>query len=222
MTRILPHVTNKSLFQTVSEMYLHEMAGGNVSAIARKFRVDRKTIRGWKNGTQIPQLASLLQICYLCDVSPLSLFTDGMKIREFAKATVPATLLKNKKYYRSLDKERVRRTLEAELVAGSYPPQPMSKVARKLGYDHSFLCKYFPDLCRAISARFEAYRANQCAEKKQSIICEVRRAALKVHSEGLYPSQVRVRNLLTRPGIIRIPEALEAWRAILKELGWER
>jgi hypothetical protein len=116
----------------------------------------------------------------------------------------------------------VRRTLEAELAAGGFPPQPMSTIARKLGYDHSFLCKYFPDLCRAISARFEAYRTTQCDEKKQGIISEVRRAALKVHSEGLYPSQVRVRNLLTRPGAIRIPEALEAWRAILKELGWEK
>jgi hypothetical protein len=209
-------------FSEAIEMYLHEMAGGNVSAIARKFRVDRKTIRGWKNGIQIPQFASLLQICYLCDISPHSLFTDDMKIREFAKATVPATLLKNKKYYRSFDRERMRRTLEAELVAGGYPPQPMSKIARQLGYDHSFLCKYFPDLCRAISARFEAYRTTQCDEKKQGIISKVRRAALKVHSEGLYPSQVRVRNLLTRPGVIRIPEALKAWRAILKELGWEK
>jgi TniQ len=209
-------------FSEAVELYLHEIAGGNVSAIARMFRVDRKTIRGWKNGIQVPQLASLLQICYLCDISPLSLFTDDMKIREFAKATVPATLSKNKKYYRSFDRERMRRTLEAELVAGSYPPHSMCNIARKLGYDHSFLCKYFPDLCRAISARFEAYRANQCEEKKQGIINEVRRAALKVHSEGLYPSQVRVRNLLTRPGTIRIPEALNAWHSALKELGWEK
>ena len=116
----------------------------------------------------------------------------------------------------------MRRTLEAELAAGSNPPQPMSKVAVKLGYDHSFLCKYYPDLCRAISTRFEEYRASQCEEKKQSIICEVRWAALKVHSEGLYPSQVRVRSLLTRPGTIRIPEALHEWHAVLKELGWEK
>ncbi len=66
------------------------------------------------------------------------------------------------------------------------------------------------------------YRASQCEEKKQGIICEVRRAVFKVHSEGLYPSQVRVRNLLTRPGAIRIPEALHAWHTVLKELGWEK
>jgi len=216
-------VPRRECFSEAVEMDLHEMAGGNVSATARKFRVDRKTIRDWKNGMQVPQFASLLQFCYLCELSPLTLFTDSIKISEISEAAIPAAvLLKNKKYYRSFDVERVRRVLEAELATGSYPPAPMGKVARKLGYDHSFLCKYFPDLCRAISARFEEYRAHQCEEKKQRIIREVRRAALKVHSEGLYPSQVRVRNLLTRPGTIRIPEALNAWRAVLKELGWEK
>src|SRR5258708_33303296 len=94
----------------------------------------------------------------------------------------------------------------------------MSKVARKLGYDHSFLCKYYPDLCRAISARFEVYRASQCEEKKQGIICEVRRAVFKAHSEGLYPTQVRGTVLLTMPGAIRSPEALHAWTTALEQL----
>ena len=69
----------------------------------------------------------------------------------------------------------------------------MSKVAKKLRYDHSFLYKYFPDLCKAISAKFEKYRANQCEERKRHIIDEVRQATLEVHAQGVYPSQVRVR-----------------------------
>lgn len=212
----------KECFSQAVEIYLHEMAGGNVSAIARKFQVDRKTIRDWIKGIQVPQFASLLQFCYLCELSPLSLFTDVMKVSRIAEAAVPVAFSKNKKYYRSFDKERVRGILEAELAAGSCPPQPMSKVARKLGYDHSFLFKYYPNLCRAISARFEEYRASQSLGKKQGIISEVRRAALKVQSEGLYPSQARVRNLLNRPGTIRNPEALHAWHDVLKELGWEK
>jgi len=183
------------------------------------FRVDRKTIRGWIKGIQVPQLASLLQFCYLSELSLLSLFTDVMKISGFAEVAVPVALSKNKKYYRSFDKERVRGILEAELAVGNCPPQSMSKVARKLRYDHSFLFKYYPDLCREISARFEEYRTSQSIESKQGIIHEVRRAALKVQSEGLYPSQVRVRNLLATLGTIRIPEALHTWHAVLKELG---
>src|SRR5260370_27523554 len=96
----------------------------------------------------------------------------------------------------------------------------MSKVARKLGYDHSFLCKYYPDLCRAISARFEVYRASQCEEKKQGIICEVRRAVFKVHSEGLYPTQVRVRNFLTSTRGLIIPPAIPSWPTSLTNPSW--
>jgi hypothetical protein len=98
----------------------------------------------------------------------------------------------------------------------------MSKVAKRLRYDHSFLIKHFPDLCSYISARFEEYRMKRCEEKKRQIICEIRQATLVVHAQGVYPSQVRVRNSLTIPGSMRMPEALNAWHATLKELGWEK
>jgi hypothetical protein len=41
----------------------------------------------------------------------------------------------------------------------------MSRVAKKLGYDHSFLHKHLPQLCRAVSSKFEKYRAEQREEK---------------------------------------------------------
>jgi len=98
----------------------------------------------------------------------------------------------------------------------------MSKVAKRLRYDHSFLIKHFPDLCSAISARFEEYRTGQREERKRRVVREVRQATLVVHAQGVYPSQVRVRNSLSIPGSMRIPEALNAWHATLKELGWEK
>lgn len=98
----------------------------------------------------------------------------------------------------------------------------MSKVAKRLRYDHSFLVKHFPDLCHAISSRFEEFRTKQREEKKRRVVREVRRATLVVHAQGVYPSQVRVRNSLSIPGTMRMPEALNAWHATLKELGWEK
>ena len=35
------------------------------------------------------------------------------------------------------------------LQSVEYPPPPMSVVAKGLGYDQSFLYKYFPDLCKS-------------------------------------------------------------------------
>jgi hypothetical protein len=97
----------------------------------------------------------------------------------------------------------------------------MSRVAKKIGYDHSFLHKHLPQLCRAISSKFEKYRAEQCEEKKRLLLREVRQVTMELHAQGVYPSQVRVRNSLTKPGSIRVSEALAMWHATLKELGWE-
>ncbi len=204
--------------------YLEEVTDNNVSAAARQLQVSRRTIRDWKNGVQKPQLSSLLRFCSVCGLSPLHLFTENCSVAESSSTnqiTAAISGQKAKKHYRVLRIERLNRMLEAEIQSDAYPPPPMSRVAKKLGYDHSFLHKHLPGLCRAISAKFEKYRAEQREEKKRLLLREVRQVTLEIHAQGVYPSQVRVRNSLARPGSIRIPEALAMWHATLKELGWE-
>jgi hypothetical protein len=214
----------KDHFAKAVATYLDEVAGGNISAAARLFQVSRRTIRDWKNGVQIPQLSSLLRFCHLCGISPLQLLTESSPAAEYSSTSRIISAVsgrKTRKHYRAFRFERLKCSLEAELQSDHYPPPPMSQVAKKLGYDHSFLYKHLPDLCRAISDRFEKYRTEQCEEKKRLLIREVRQATLEIHSQGIYPSQSRVRNLLAKPGSIRIPEALATWHATLEELGWE-
>ena len=214
----------KERFAEAVATYLEGVADGNVSAAARKFQVARRTIRDWKKGVQIPQLASILHFCYLCNLSPLRLLTEGLHTADFSSANRTRSggpSYNAKKHYRSFDAERLRHALEEVLQSNEYPPPSMSKVAKGLRYDHSFLIKHFPDLCSALSARFEEYRTKLCEEKKRQVICEVRQATLVVHAQGVYPSQVRVRNSLVIPGSMRMPEALNAWHETLKELGWE-
>jgi transcriptional regulator with XRE-family HTH domain len=203
--------------------YLDEVMDNNISAAARRLQVSRRTIRDWKKGEQKPQFSSLLRFCYICGMSPLHLFIKNGSEAGFCNVSQiisRASSQKAKKHYRVFHIEKLKRTLEAELQSDEYPPPPMSRVAKKLGYDHSFLYKHLPELCRAISARFERYRAEQCEAKKRLLIREVRQATLEIHSQGIYPSQLQVRNLLAKPGSIRIPEALATWHATLKELGW--
>jgi hypothetical protein len=173
----------------------------------------------------MPQLASILQFCYLCNLSPLRLLTEGFPAAEFSGANCACSrepTYNVKKHYRSFDGERLRLALEEVLQSDEYSPPPMSEVAKRLKYDHSLLYKHFPNLCRAISARVKAHRTKQCEEKKCQIVREVRQATMCVHLQGLYPSQVRVRNSLVIPGSMRVPEALNAWHTTLEELGWEK
>ena len=85
----------------------------------------------------------------------------------------------------------------------------------------TFLYKYFLDLYRATSARYRAYRKKQREERKQRILDEVRQVTYRVHKQGLYPSQERVRLLLAKPGSIKEPGALAVWHETLRELGLE-
>jgi len=128
---------------------------------------------------------------------------------------------RKKKRYRVLHVEEIRKELEAELLMQGGPPSPMSAVARRLKYDHSFLRRHFPELCRAISDRYRAFRKKKREERKQMILDEVQQTTFSVHDQELYPSQERVRLLLAKPGSIKEPGALAAWHEALQELGLE-
>ena len=219
----LSTLPRRERFAEAIATYLEDF-DGNVSALARKLRVSRRTIRDWRQGLQIPQLDSLLRLCYLVETTPLHLFALEAMRADTAKPSVSTEIEikgKIKTQHRILEAEKIKKELESELLLERGSPLPMCAVAKHLNYDHSFLCKHFPDLCRVISARYQAYRKKQREERKQRILDEVREAAYRVHKEGLYPSQERVRLRLAKPGSIREPGALAVWHQTLGELGLE-
>jgi hypothetical protein len=223
-TPTISRAPNRSQFANCVAAYLQDAYDGNVSACARKLCVSRRTIRDWKRDEQVPELRSLLGFCYLVGVSPLHLFTGGaadVHHNEACPSTSPGLMLKAMQHHRVFDAEQVRRALEAELALEVEPPNSMSAVAKRLNYDHSFLYKHFPELCRAISDRYRAYRKRKREERKRQILDEVRQTTYRVHEQELYPSQERVRLLLAKPGSIKEPGALAAWHGALQELGWE-
>ncbi|SRR6266702_1126445 len=214
----------KEKYVDFMEMCLHE-ANGNVSALSGKLGVSRRTVRDWCSGAQLPQLASMLRLCSILEISPCQIFSPDCRSIGTSKGNglgVAAHLgEKAKKLYRVLDVEKIKGKLIAELQQEKEPPAPMSEVAKCLGYDQSFLYKRFPEICRAISSRCRAYRKRKRKERKQKILDEVRQATFRVYDQNLYPSQERVRRLLTKPGSIKEPGALAAWHEALQDLGLE-
>lgn len=221
----LPSPPAREGFARAIEEYLEYSADGKVSVLARKLHLSRRTIRDWKQGLQIPQLESLLQCCYLLDASPLDLIASNTSMSRDDSQKAPTEQIevkgKVKRRYRVLHVEEIRKKLEAELLMQGDRPSSMSAVARRLNYDHSFLRRHFPELCRAISDRFKAYRKQQREERKQRILDEVRQTTYRVNKQGLYPSQERVRLLLRKPVSIRESGALAVWHETLAELGLE-
>ena len=168
---VLPSAPRRWIFAETVAGYLDNAVDGNVSALARKLQVSRRTIRDWKKGVQVPQLNSLLQFCYLCGVRPLHLFKKDIIIDDFNETYRSAlpSLNQRKKYYRVFPEEQIRRALETELLQEKSLPRPMSAVAKHLNYDPSFLCKHFPYLCHSISERYREYRKQKRNERRQKI-----------------------------------------------------
>ena len=223
-TPTLSRAPHRSQFANCVAAYLQHAYDGNISACARKLCVSRRTLRDWKREEQVPELRSLLGFCYLGGVPPLHLFMGGaadVYHYETCPSTSPGLMQKAMQHRRVFDAEQVRRALEAELAPEVEPLNSMSAVAKRLNYDHSFLYKHVPELCRAISDRYRAYRKRKREERKQKILDEVRQATFRVYGQNLYPSQERVRLLLTKPGSIKEPGALAAWHEALQDLGLE-
>jgi len=100
---------------------------------------------------------------------------------------------------RRADTERIQKMLETIMVDDENPPPSMREVARRLGYSVQVLCRHFPEMCRAISVRYSAYRTHRRDETVRRIGGEVRSAVLRLHTQGEYPSQRKVRSLLGKP-----------------------
>ncbi len=120
---------------------------------------------------------------------------------------------------RHTDTENIQKMLESIMVNDENPPPSMREVARRLGYSVQVLDRCFPEMCRAISERYKAYRRSRRDETVRQICHEVRSTVLRLHAQGEYPSLRKVRNLLRKPHDMLRKEAQESWRQTLRELG---
>lgn len=201
-----------------------QLTGGKGSALARHLRLSESAIHSWRRKGGTPRLETLLRLCHLLRTSPLRLLTEGtaaVDVSQVALSQPPAPRVGPKRLRKPFDTDRVRQSLEAVLAHDEQPPLPMCEIARQVGYNHASLHQRFPDLCRAISARYLADRKRQGEIKRQRLCDEVRHAVAQIHTQGMYPSGARVASRLSVPGSILHPEARAAWHQALRELGWE-
>lgn len=191
-------------------------------ASARRIGVSEWSVRKWQDGTQLPQLDSLLRLSYFLGVPLLPLLTEPQPaISPCPGAGSPQKSPSiRRRAPRKVDQDQLQALLEAAVNSDEVPPPTMQEVARRLGYDHSYLLKRFRAQCQAISQRCLDYRQAEGRRRTQEFCAEVRRATLDIHAQGRYPSIRQVKKLLAKPGCTRIPEVAAVWQATLRELGW--
>ena len=132
-----------------------QLAGGNMSTLARQLQIPVQLIWSWKNAQSLPRFITLLQVCYRLNVAPFRFLTST--IEDFADASdgVVQRFAAEPHEGRKLDKDKIKRDLESVLADDTRPFPPFNEVARQLDQNPRVLQKHFPDLYRSIVERYQ-------------------------------------------------------------------
>lgn len=198
-----------------------QVTNGNQLASARRLHVTQASIWKWLEGKSVPQLGTLLQICFHLGVSPLAFLTGVIEPLAPPRGEELSSPMKERqpRPYKRFDVERMRGALETTLQREDEPPVSMAELARTLGYDQTIFRKYFPDLCKAISKRFLDSLREKRQERLQQVCDELRQVMLSLHAQGHYPGQRQLEQVLRKPTWLMEPEVYKTWRQVIEELG---
>ena len=94
--------------------------------------------------------------------------------------------------------------------------------ARRLGCSGEILRKYFPELCLAISSRYQEFRHQRQLERVNKLCLAVQEATVAIHDQGECPTETCVASVIGGSIHFIIPEVRSAWKQKMKELGYEK
>ncbi len=217
---ITPHLRNiPDLIAAARE----QVADGSMQNLEKSLQLSRRTVNAWRSGKQIPQMESLLRLCYCCGVSLYDVFAlqsgtlnlGKLKIRSLPDIPNPT---RNRRHRIPMDLVYIRQSLESALAQEEQPPPSMRTVAKRLNHSPRELREHFPELNRAICGRRKEYYKVHHEQIILQLKNEIRQAILKIHSQGLYPSSRRVGLLLSDPAIMRDRVISRLWHDMLREL----
>jgi hypothetical protein len=195
---------------------------GRKAEAARQLGLTASTVQQWLVGEKVPQLRNLLQVCLSLDISLLALL-DGTARATSWRYTPPPQLPASetkRRPFRKFDAETLQKGLQEAVLKPEDPPLSLSKLAKRLGYRSSFLSHHFPELCQAVSSSYRAYLDERRERTLRARCAELYQVMLFLHSQGLHPTEHRIRPLLKKPSILRLPGIRHAWKTKLHDMGY--
>src|SRR5437667_1474642 len=192
------------------------------SRLSRVSGIKREFLHRWvcNDDTYTPTLETILKFCYICDVTPLQVMKNQVsRLRQIIESERAVRVPSPRPRLRRVNLEQCQTFLQA-VLNGQEKPQGLRQIEKHLGYTVRQLSYHFPKECALITPLAQEYRRQRKEERLDKVREQVRLAVISVHSQGVYPSQRKLRPLLPG-GLMRMPEAKEAWRTTLRELGFE-
>ena len=157
-------------------VYLGQVAGGNVLALAEYIRCPRSILQHWLDGTTVPRLQNLLRTARCLNVPASSFFApSGPTPMNIAAAKEAVAIGGNRAVSPYRRASEIRQALLTAL--NEAVPLSLSGVARKLGYTNTErLYQADRSLCHKIASRYRQSGLSHWWKKPGATrICEVAR-----------------------------------------------
>jgi transcriptional regulator with XRE-family HTH domain len=203
-------------------LVIDKVTENNAAAFSRLIGVPKNSLWMWQSTKTLPELNILLKICYELEISLVEFLTPkNLVTKSFTKISQKYLQLSRTPRVspKAFDQYQVRDALLAILASDEEPPLTMQEVAKRLGFDRRTISRHFPDLCSAISAkRLDHNKA--CRLKSIEKLCnDVRQIVLSLNTQGVYPTEARVCELMTNPGCFRYKQVRAAFYQARREFG---
>lgn len=213
-------LSKKTIGESLTK-YVANNFQGNMAAFARFLQMPKNTVWMWCKNKSQPSLEMLLRICHRLEISVWHFLTQEKttqsKITNNLESPPPLTSKAREIVH---DRDRIRDYLERVLRESNSNPPSMEQVARELQINRRTIFQHFPELCRAISAKYTKHRTATHQQAIKECCQEVREVVGQLHSEGKYPSQNKVEKLISRPGFLRYEEVKKAFAKAKQELNF--
>lgn len=174
----------------------------------------------WLNRSQTPILESILEFCYVCNVTPLQiLLGDLAPLKQIIAEDKPFRPLRSRRLYRLVDREQCLERIQA-VLDGQEKPRGYRSLAQQLGYHQNALRYHFPAESALLSKQVKEYRQQQAEQRAAQIKEEIQQTVMELHAQGVYPSHRKVLERIAHPTLMRNPKARAFRLALCRDLGW--
>lgn len=195
---------------------------GDYEQAARHFGITESTLRDWLTGASVPQINLFLHLCLSLDVSLMALLDGSASALSFAQQSITVRDMSKRPRHvtRKFPKRHVEKALQKAILKPQDPPISLYKLAKRLGSSPERIVSYFPELSAALTAQYHAAMGNKREQTFLHNCEEVAQAMLFLHENGIYPSRYRLKQVLSRPSIVRRPAIIAFMKATLREMGY--
>src|SRR5258708_16496246 len=132
-------------------------ARGEQSRLAELAGLARGQFARWLNRSLTPILESILEFCYVCNVTPLQILTgDLAPLRRIVVEGKPCRLPRAQRPVHPVDRGRCQELIQAVLEGRAEPLGPV-QIAERLGCHSSTLRYHFPQESVLLSKQIKRY-----------------------------------------------------------------